>query len=538
MSIILRLSVSLLLAFSPFTQAQIYQWVDESGRKHFSDRPPQNHAFEAKKQERKKQTRNIQNQPTAASTNQSRTPAINVTYRHPRSSESLGIRRLLEARKFDQLNDLLTNKQIAVQNDISEDIELQAAYKAFSLTESRWEDVFDEWVAQFPDSYTSYLARATYRIQRAWDARGGAYINKTPQDKIDRMKQWLAVGRSDIERALSLNNHSLWAYCLKINAAKATGQYPVALAALREATSQYPTNYIARQLYLETLDPKWGGSDLAMIGFAQRAQIHANTNPNIKRLVVFAAYETARMAYIDGQYEKALELLDVAVDQGGDARTFHLRAKTYRRLNDLERALKDVDRAIGLEKDNSRYFYTRARVYLALKRYGLSFKDTERAHVLDPSHKPTERLRQRLLSFAQHPDSNFMVPEKTADSKIDWQDPASLFNHAKRLVAKNQFAEAKDALDKAINLSPTTFEYYKAADYALFKMGKTRDILEYWARYLTYRPNDGRAYFERSGTYYHLQDYAQAKTDAKRAAELGIAGAAKLYKELQALSPD
>ncbi|WP_143750752.1 DUF4124 domain-containing protein [Marinobacter sp. ANT_B65] len=533
---ILHCSLLFMLAVSSLAQAQVYQWVDESGQRHFSDRPPQKNVSSLKKMESAKPTQAPRNRPSLAETTQPGTVVTRVNYNHPGSSESLKIRRMLEARNFSQLNDLLSRLQVTVQSDISQDVELQAAYRAFWLSESHWETIFDDWVALFPDTYTSYLARASYRISRAWDARGGAYIDKTPQENIDSMKHWLALANSDVELGLSLEPQALWAYCLQINAAKATGQYIVAQEALEVANDRYPANYIARKFYLETLDPKWGGSVISMLGFAQGAQAQANRNPNIRRLLEYTAYEAGRMSYINGEYEKALELLDVAIERGSDARTFHLRAKTYRRLNNLERALKDANTAIDQEEDNSSYFLTRARIYAGLKHYDQAFKDVERASALDPDHEPTERLRQSLLAIARHPDSEFFEPNTPVSSEVDTQDPASLFNFAKQLIANKKFAEARDALDKAISLSPATFDYYKAVDYALFKMGKTQDILEYWARYLSYNPDDGRAYLERSGTHYHLQDFAAAKKDAKRAAELGTKGAAKAYKQLQALS--
>ena len=488
-------------------QAGVYKWVDENGRTHFSDKPPPN-----------QQKRNVEvlNKSAKASTSSSQAQS---EYRQPAASNTLRVRKLFENESFGELNGVLADSLQAVKKDIANESQLREAYQVFQQDVPAWEALFDRWISRYPQQYQGYLARATYLVNRGWEARGGAYIDETPQENIDRMVAFMDRAQSDLSRALRLEDGALWAYCLRINIAKSGGHYPDALRTLEQATKRYPATYLARKYYIETLDPKWGGSPLSMISFANSAQHHEGTNPRLRRLVSYAYYEAGRMAYINKEYSKASEFLSVAIDKGGRPRSYFVRGKSYVRQGDHEKALSDFNAAIGQDKEDGDYYYWRAKSFAAVKRYDESLMDIQRAYALKPDDKWINKFRVKLMSYTATPD----IP--TVDgSNSGSGSPESLFR------------QAKVVLDRAIEMRPGEFRYYQLVDYALFKQGKTREILDYWEAYLLIKPNDHRAYLERSGTYYHLQDFDAAKTDAKRAAELGNMEAKRFYKRLQQLT--
>ncbi|WP_275707855.1 DUF4124 domain-containing protein [Marinobacter iranensis] len=286
-------------------QAGVYKWVDENGRTHFSDKPPPN-----------QQKRNVEvlNDRAKAPPSSSKAQA---DYRQPAASRILRIRKLFEGEEFGQLNSVLADSLRAVKTEIDHESQLREAYQVFQQDEPAWEALFDRWISRYPQQYQGYLARATYLVHRGWEARGGAYIDETPQKNIDRMVAFMNRAQSDLSRALSLEAGALWAYCLRINIAKSGGQYPDALRTLEQATKRYPATYLARKYYIEMLDPKWGGSPLSMISFANSAQHHVGTNPRLRQLVSYAYYEAGRMAYINKEYAQASGYLSIAIDKGG-----------------------------------------------------------------------------------------------------------------------------------------------------------------------------------------------------------------------------
>lgn len=516
---VLRIAAFFCLFTSLGLQARIYKWVDDEGRTHFSDKPPSN---------QQKRNTEVLNKPAKASV-----PSVQAQsqYRQPGASDALRVRKLFENEEFGELNSVLADRLQAVKKDITNELHLRDAYQIFQQDVPAWEALFDRWISQYPQQYQGYLARATYLVHRGWEARGGAYIDETPQENIDRMVAFMNRAQSDVNRALRTEDGSLWAYCQRINIAKSGGHYPFALRALEQANKRYPANYLARKYYIETLDPKWGGSPLSMISFANNAQHHVGTNPRLRRLVSYAYYEAGRMAYINKEYSEASGFLSIAIDKGGYPRSYFVRGKSYARQSEHEKALADFDAAINQDKEDGDYYYWRAKSFAAVKRYDESLMDIQRAYALKPDDKWINKFRLKLMAYAATPN----IPSADGAAKASGSAEA-LFRQAKELIEGHQPERAKVILDRAIEMSPGEFRYYQLADHALFVQGKTRDILDYWQAYLLIKPNDPRAYLERSGTYYHLQDFDAAKVDAKKAVDLGSTEARQIYQRLQQLT--
>lgn len=549
-----RVSPGLVLALliAPLTAtAELYQWVDANGQRHFSDKPPAHMSARPRAQEEAPgeaqeapanatRTDPVQTLPTLSVEREPRSRPEQYSsqfsngYQPPRASEALALRQLLQDGRYDLLGERLQRTEAAVKQDIRQELALKASYEAFELEEDRWAAGLDRWIERWPNEATAYLARATYRTHQAWQARGGAYRNETPEGNFRRMTEWFDRASEDLDRARELGLVSLWAACLRISAAQANGSQSRAALALRRAIKHFPANAIARQSYLQALDPKWGGSAPAMMAFAHDTQAYADQNPNLKRLPGYAIYEAGRMAYIANDYSLARQRLDIAIDRGADHRAYYLRAKTLRRLEQPEAALADINRAIADYPDDADYLHQRARIHAKLNLLDESLNDIERAYALDPTSENIISLRRYLFSRLQHPDRELMAYTPVT-GRVDQQDADALFNFAKAEIAEHRLDTAKDALDRAIELEPERFELYRVTDLVLFKQGRLELILEYWQRYLRLRPNDGRAYLERSGTYYHLHRYERSSADAKRAMELGTPGAERAYRQTQAL---
>jgi len=516
--LIIRLAALFYLCVSFELQAGVFKWVDEQGRTHFGDRPPvgqPNQKIDAIK---------ARKTPEPVATAQSE-------YRPPAASQTLRIRKLLETERFEELNRILADSSRAVRKNIANEAGLRDIYLSFQKDDPAWESLFERWISQFPNEHQGYLARATYLVHRGWQARGGAYADKTSQENLDQMVFFMDRAQDDLRQAMSLKSGELWAYCLRINIAKSGGRYPDALGTLEQATKRYPATYLARKYYIETLDPKWGGSPMAMMSFADSAQHYVGANPELRQLVSFAYYEAGRMAYINKEYRDAIGFLSIAIEKSGRPRSHFMRGKSYARQGDHEKALSDFNAAIDQDEENGDFYFWRAKSFAALKHYDESLMDIQRAHALKPADKWIDEFRRKLVVHARAPD----IPTRDV-SGAGSEAAEQLFRQAKKMIKNKQPEQAKVALDRAITMSPTEFRYYQLMDHALFMQGKTREILDYWAAYLSKKPNDHRAYLERSGTYYHLQDFDAAAVDARKAMDLGNTEAKRFYHELKQLT--
>jgi tetratricopeptide (TPR) repeat protein len=78
------------------------------------------------------------------------------------------------------------------------------------------------------------------------------------------------------------------------------------------------------------------------------------------------------------------------------------------------------------------------------------------------------------------------------------------------------------ALESAATAAPHDFYAHERLDYALSKGREWNRIAAMWSAYIAQNPEDGRAYYERGGTYSNQGQAELAHADAVRACELGI----------------
>ncbi len=91
----------------------------------------------------------------------------------------------------------------------------------------------------------------------------------------------------------------------------------------------------------------------------------------------------------------------------------------------------------------------------------------------------------------------------------------------------------QQVLEESVKNSPDDFRSVQRLDYAMAKQGgRFGEIVELWNSYLSRHPNDGQAYLERGGAYYHWGKLAEAGSDAKKACELGITEGCARAKQL------
>ena len=91
---------------------------------------------------------------------------------------------------------------------------------------------------------------------------------------------------------------------------------------------------------------------------------------------------------------------------------------------------------------------------------------------------------------------------------------------------------AEQYLRTAIELRPDYFDAYKWLDYTLMNRKDWDTILALWDQYLTLKPDDAEAYFERAGTYYHKKDMVNHHmNDLRKACSLGHKKACQRLKK-------
>lgn len=150
---------------------------------------------------------------------------------------------------------------------------------------------FHAWVAQWPKSSNAVAARAQFRLGRALSARGTRFVRDTPQLQLDSMAVLAKAAWTDAMAVLARDSTHYCAYSVLLAVGRIAGDSLTKQTVIDRALRLCPGTYFMRDLFMYTLEPRWGGSWNAMQAFADAAAPYQELNPRLRNLRghVFAA---------------------------------------------------------------------------------------------------------------------------------------------------------------------------------------------------------------------------------------------------------
>ncbi len=276
--------------------------------------------------------------------------------------------------------------------------------------------ILDAWKRAAPNSAFAYAASGFDYVAMAAKARGGAYIQDTPQSNIDAMDRLLQQADIDLQHAIALNPKITPAYVAMIKAGSmALGRVYVERAA-RLGLTQAPSDYAIYGMLTHAEEPKWGGSLQAMKAVDQMAQAHVKSNPllaiihSAEPLVVydvcdctgsanwsafpvvfdnlgstqelFAAGDAARR---NGHFDLAAIYLSEGLRFVPDANVAHQhRDLAMIALHETDLVLDDATRWIQQVPDNPLGYEVRSFAYSVKGDQAHAISDLQQALVVDP----------------------------------------------------------------------------------------------------------------------------------------------------------
>ena len=256
------------------------------------------------------------------------------------------------------LERLLGAQQLAFERDAAESAKLENAFRAFGKLPRSAAPALDEWVRSSPSSYAALVARASFHLSQALDARGGAFIGQTPPENIEAMRFYLERSRADLERSLERAGkpYLSHAYLMTIARTGGGGRGDEHYAA---AVKLAPQSVELRLRHMTSLEPRWGGSLARMQAFAAQARRElgeeAAANRLAARIPAYRGYE--RRSAKD--WAGALKHFDEAIALDASADSLCERAYVLTELEREAEAFADVKLALSKAREN-RYCLRRA----------------------------------------------------------------------------------------------------------------------------------------------------------------------------------
>jgi len=523
----------------------MYQWVDDKGRTHFSDKPP---AALLEKPSASKVTAHVPKKSTSQHSGKNSNQYTDRSIQSPQSGLAskpiltLRMRKLLRQKNYQELHNLLESAQVSAVSDVSTEEQLIDLYQSFGLTTEEFGQSLNEWVNAYPASYQPFLARAHYFQSMGWHARGAKWGSETSDKQKSTMKGYFAKAQADIKKALNRNSSSLMAYLLLMQGTYASSDFDELDRAFKKGLKLSPASYKLRQRYIRRQRPRWGGSFEKMIAVVVESEALIDKNPELINLASWILEDVASNQYSNGNYTLAKKTLaeglskieDAAVQNGySSVKTDHFllykQGRVEKQLDNYKAALKYFDLAIEGNENGSDYYYERSKVQKLLKNYAASTSDLLIALTIDRTDKSYLAFRKRLIDTLNYASYEAKKNVKLTEAlrlvnfslQLDPYHIKSLRRRSYVYIAKRQIRQAKQDMDKAIELDPSDYDSYKGMDDVLLMQRRFEEIAAYWKKYIALNPNDSRAYFERAGTNYHMKRIDLAVKDAQHAVKLG-----------------
>ena len=224
--------------------------------------------------------------------------------RVPTQTETLG---MLSARQFAELDARFGAVQTAYKSRKISDEDLRAAFRVFYVPDPALEKEYLAWVKNSPKSYVAHLATGIYYKKLGQDIRGDKFISETSAENLRGMEEQFAKASPQLEASLALDDKPLLSLLHMINIQQFEGDIPTARRLLDRSLVIDPKNFIIRNVFMISLQTRWGGSVEQMEAYLKECAHAGLSTEHYKALASLVIEDQGWVhQYQEGDYASAI----------------------------------------------------------------------------------------------------------------------------------------------------------------------------------------------------------------------------------------
>ena len=176
-----------------------------------------------------------------------------------------------------------------------------------------------DWLEKAPRSAYAHLARGSFYLASAWDARGAKYSSETSRESIRRMSEFADKALPHFERAAALNPKLIPAFTSMINLGMMDSRSEVERKGIKQAEKLDPACLELARKKMHALQPRWGGTYEQMLAYSNQLTTYLDRRPQLSMYVGKPYSDRGDRLIADEQFTKETQdILDIALAVGTD----------------------------------------------------------------------------------------------------------------------------------------------------------------------------------------------------------------------------
>jgi tetratricopeptide (TPR) repeat protein len=250
------------------------------------------------------------------------------------------------------------------------------------------------------------------------------------------MSAWFMAAKQDLNKALALNPALVEAVCYLIEIDMTEGRKQTK-ELYERALKINPSSFIAREFFLHTQLPRWGGSYRAMAQTMADAKPHYATAPQLKALEGRSAGDQAELLAHRGDVPGAKKRKFVEALSYGD---FWFNNQKYGEAladaGDHKSAIQQYSKVIQYKPGYKRAWWMRALSYQELEQFPEALADI--TYAIDMEPRDDDALSARGYIYGAYGKLEAALKDFQAAAKInpDDADHTRMISHTQKLIAK------------------------------------------------------------------------------------------------------
>lgn len=373
--------------------------------------------------------------------------------------DRLALLGLLENRQYSDLQRLVHGYQLSYDAGKGGEGKVAFVLETLANSDPKLESTINEWLSISAGDYLPYLVRAWYYYDLAWSWRGHLSKEKTSNERLVKMQNYLRLASDDLSHAIEIKPRLSVADSLAIKLLMLLDGREYMKPALQEALQLNPDSLLVRASYMWTLKPEWGGKPETLLDYIAEVRKSSEEHPQLKQLLGYSDYIFAASLARQKRFEEAAEHFDFAIQHGADHLIYRDRGINYYRMGDYSQALENLNQSLELWPQAAETLRWRSFTYQRLGKNNAALADLDVAVRINPMNKYVlmahAKLSRKMKQYEQVIVDYDRALYYNADDAVIWFERGMHYSH--ELL---NFQSAEMEFNKATELAPGNPDYW------------------------------------------------------------------------------